>query len=103
MEKCIVLSARRYSFRDDAGKQVDGVTLNYLTGDVEKEQDRLGMEPITITGGLDLFPVLQAVPGVYEMDFKQRPGPRGRPTLQVTGVRFVSPARVVAAQASEAK
>jgi hypothetical protein len=100
MERCVVLSARRYSFRDDTGKQVDGVTIHYLTGDVENEPDRRGMEPLTITGPLDLFPTLQTVPGVYEMDFRQRPGPRGRPTLQVTGARFLTGAKVVADGAS---
>ena len=94
MERCLVLSARRYSFRDDAGKQVEGVTLQYLTGFEADDPDRRGMEPLTITGSLSLYSELRDLPGVYDLDFKQRPGPKGRPTLQVTGLRFVAPSQV---------
>lgn len=89
MERCIVLCARRYSFKDDGGKQVDGTTLSYLTGDKENGADRKGLEPLTISGDQRLFLDLQELPGVYELDFKQRPGKNGRPTLQVTSARFL--------------
>jgi hypothetical protein len=29
---------------------------------------------------------------VYGVDFKQRPGPKGRPTLQAVGLQFLSDA-----------
>ena len=91
MERCLVLCARRYSFKDEGGRQVDGVTLSYLTGDREDGSDRRGMEPLTISGDQRLYSELQELPGVYELDFKQRPGKNGRPTLQVASVRFLGP------------
>lgn len=94
MERCLVLCARRYSFKDDGGRQVDGVTLSYLTGDREEGADRRGMEPLTISGDSRLYPELQELPGVYDLDFKQRPGKNGRPTLQVTSLRFLGPSLV---------
>ena len=94
METCLLLSARRYSFRDDAARQVEGVTLSYLTGEREEGQDRRGLEPLTITGGLEVFSGLQEVPGLYEMGFRQRPGKNGRPTLQVVSVRYVGPSMI---------
>ncbi len=88
METCVLLSARRYQFTDDKGAPVQGVTLTYLTGDVETTGDRRGLSPLTINAPVDVFSSLSVVPGVYGMEFKQRPGKNGRPTLQVTGVRF---------------
>ena len=91
METCVVLGARSYSFMDDKGKPVEGVSVTYLTGDVEEEADRKGAFPLTITGPLQLLGQFPSLPGVYEMDFKQRPGPKGKPTLQVVGATLKGP------------
>jgi hypothetical protein len=92
LEKCIILSARQYDFNDkDTGRNVRGVTLNYLTADVEQEPERRGMPVLTISAAFELWPSLSVVPGVYELDLKQRPGKNGRPTLTCTGVTFIAP------------
>jgi hypothetical protein len=92
MENCLLLSARRYQFADDkTGRAVEGVSLTYVTADVEHEPDRLGMAPLTISAPFELWPSLGALPGVYQLDLKQRPGKNGRPTLTCVGARFVSP------------
>jgi hypothetical protein len=92
MEQCIVLSARRYDFKDEAGKQVQGVNLTYLTDDVQDDPDARGLAPMNVTAPYDLWPQLGVVPGVYDLDFKQRPGPKGKPTLQLVRVKFVGEA-----------
>jgi hypothetical protein len=89
METCVLLSARRYDFKDDTGKQVDGVTLTYITENVETDGDTRGCQPMSVTGTTALWSNLGEVPGVYDLDFKQRPGPKGKPTLQLVGVKFV--------------
>lgn len=91
MEQCVLLSARRYDFKDDAGKQVEGVTLTYLTENVETEGDTRGCQPLSIAGASSVWSKLAVVPGVYDMDFKQRPGPKGKPTLQLVDMKFISP------------
>ena len=92
MERCIVLTARRYDFKDaETGRRVEGVTLTYLTGDVEVQPDYKGQAVMQIPAPSDVWHQLQAIPGVYGVDFKQRPGPKGRPTLQAVGVDFLSP------------
>ena len=91
METCVVLSARSYSFEDAQGKPVAGVSVTYITGDVENEVDRKGAFPLTITGPLQLLAQFPSLPGVYDMDFKQRPGPKGKPTLQVVGATLKGP------------
>lgn len=88
METCVLLSARRYDFKDDAGKQVEGVTLTYITENVETEGDTRGCQPLSVAGASSVWSKLGAVPGVYDLDFKQRPGPKGKPTLQLVDVKF---------------
>ncbi len=93
METCVLLSARRYDFKDDAGKQVDGVTLTYIIpGNAETEGDTRGVQPLSVSAPLAIWAELAELPGVYDLDFKQRPGPKGKPTLQLTGLKFVSSA-----------
>lgn len=90
MEKALILAARRFDFADDkSGKQVEGVSLTYLTGDVESSADSRGCQPMTVTGPVDVFASLRDVPGLYSVEFKQRPGRNGRPTLQCVGLDFV--------------
>jgi hypothetical protein len=89
METCIVLSAREYDFEDEKGKQIKGVTINYLTGDVESDHDRRGVFPFTINAPADVHHALKALPGVYQLDFKQRPGLKGRPVVQVVAAKLV--------------
>ena len=88
METCVLLSARRYDFKDEAGKQVEGVTLTYITDNVETEGDTRGCQPLSVAGESSVWSKLGAVPGIYDLDFKQRPGPKGRPTLKLVDVKF---------------
>lgn len=90
MDRCLVLHARRYDFKDaDSGRRIEGITLTYLTGDVEDQLDQRGQVPLQIKAPVELWPALHTVPAVYAIDFRQRPGQRGRPTLQAVGVKFV--------------
>jgi hypothetical protein len=91
MQECLLLSARRYDFKDDDGRRIEGVTLTYLTGDVDHEADRRGQSPLSIPAPVDVWHQLQAVPGFYQVDFRQRPGKGGRPALQAVGVEFLAP------------
>jgi hypothetical protein len=93
MERCIVLTARRYDFKDaDTGRRVEGVTLTYLTGDAEAQPDYRGQAVMQIPAPSEIWHQLAAIPGVYAIDFKQRPGPKGRPTLQAVGAEFIAEA-----------
>lgn len=90
MQTCVLLSARRYDFAGSDGNQVVGMTLTYLTGDVEESADNRGAAPMSITAPLALYSELGPLPGLYDMDFRQRPGKGGKPTLQCVGVKFRS-------------
>jgi hypothetical protein len=85
----LVLNAKRYSFKNDDGELVEGTTLQYLDPEEEvQEANRRGAEVLTITAPVDFFDQLHTLPGSYDLNFRQRPGKNGRPTLAVTSARF---------------
>ncbi len=92
--RCLVLGARRYSFRDDGGARVEGATLHYLTldGDQVGDDDQVGEIPMQVSTPLAVFQDVARVPAFYDVDFRQRPGRGGRPTLQAAGVSYSGPA-----------
>lgn len=91
MDTVVLLSARQYNFTDDAGKSVQGVTLTYITGDVDSSGPRRGCAPMSVNAVPEVFAQLDAVPGLYDVDFRQRPGKGGRPTLTATALKLRSP------------
>ncbi len=95
MEQCVLLSARRYEFKDESGKHVEGITLTYITDNIETEGDTKGCQPLSVTAPLLVWSALTEVPGVYDLDFKQRPGPKGKPTLQLSSLKFVAPVELL--------
>ncbi len=92
------MGARRYGFNDDDGKRVEGSKLHYLTLDASEDEDldvdRRGEIPFEVSAPLAVFDQLGEVPAFYDVDFRQRPGVRGRPTLQAAGVSYSGPARL---------
>ncbi len=89
--RCLVLGARRYDFKDDGGARVEGVTLHYLTADQDGGSDQKGTVPLQVSAPPSVFHQLQEVPGSYEIDFRQRPGRGGKPTLTAAGLTFQGP------------
>lgn len=94
--RCLVLGARRYDFKDDDGGRVEGVTLHYLTldGSLDGSTDQRGEIPMQVSAPMAVFKELDECPGYYEVDFKQRPGRGGRPTLQAAGLSYLAAAPI---------
>jgi hypothetical protein len=103
MQECLLLAARRYDFSDESGRRIEGVTLTYLTGDIDNASDRRGQVPLSIPAPVAIWHQLQAVPGVYGIDFRQRPGKGGRPTLQAVGLEFLAAASLDAATLAQVR
>ncbi len=93
--RCLVLGARRYDFKDDDGARVEGAKLHYLTLDATEDAypdpDRVGEIPFEVSAPLALFEEFSQAPAFYDVEFRQRPGRGGRPTLQVAGVSYQGP------------
>ena len=98
----LVLSARRYDFKNDSGERVAGATVHYLDldGGPTNEEGRRGYEPLTITATKEAFESFTELPGVYDLDFRQKPGKNGRPTLVLTAVKMLQPINLTPKKAS---
>lgn len=97
----LVLAAKRYNFKNDQGELVTGSTVQYLDleGGASNEPNRRGFEPLTITSTLEAFDQFSALPGFYDLEFKQRPGKNGRPTLALTSATLERAASFLAPSA----
>lgn len=92
-QNVIVMLARRYGFTDDDKRRVEGVSLTYFDAEQEPNGggERRGLDLLTISGDLANFDRLHEVPGLYELQFTQKPGKGGRPSLALAGLTFVEP------------
>lgn len=97
--RCLVLGARRYSFKDDAGELVEGVTMHYLAEPVES-RDEIGYLPLSISAPVQVFRELRSLPAYADIDFRQRPGRNGRPQLVAVGLRYLGEASIGVDEAS---
>lgn len=86
--KAIVLAVTRHAFTGEDGREVALCKVHYL-GDEYIEEDARGLGVLNISGGLDLWDNFQTVPGVYQLEFGQRPGRYGRPMVTLQGAELV--------------
>lgn len=92
MSKVLVLSVRRFNFTSEkSGELIRGITVEYIDpgSELVGAGDRRGLPAFSIGGDLSLDGSFTAVPGVYEIDLRMRPGLKGRPTLQLSGATLV--------------
>lgn len=87
----LILSARRYDFQDDQGKQVKGITLTYADPQEVGEDGRKGFTLLTINAPDEIWRQLRDEPALYRLDFRQRPGRGGKPMLHVVSCEYVAP------------
>lgn len=81
----LVIHVRPYSFRDDNNKLVEGASVTYLDLTNVPDEGEKGFAPLTISAPLEVAKDFAQVPGHYQMEFKQRRGAKGRPTISLTG------------------
>ncbi len=84
----LVIAARQYDFTSDKGEHIDGVKVTYLDQE-ETGPNGKGFLPMTINSQLDKWPLLESVPGWYDMSFRQRPDSKGRPVLILDDLKFI--------------
>lgn len=90
----LVLHVRPFSFRDDKNKLVEGASVTYLDPHNDTDEGEKGYAPLTITASLDVVKDFLQVPGHYQMEFRQRRGAKGRPTISLTGALLETPAKL---------
>jgi len=81
-----VLSAKRYSFQGSGGI-VEGCKVTYCDSPDPSDRDFKGLPVVTITSfDRSLFDQFPALPGEYELEFRQKPGKDGKPVLSIASV-----------------
>jgi hypothetical protein len=103
--KCLVLGIRRYDFKDESsGERVEGAKLHYLTLDASEDAypdpDRHGEIPFEVPVPQAMFDDFASSPAFFDVEFRQRAGRGGRPSLQVSGVSYMGPANFEGAHAA---
>ncbi len=89
-----MLGIRRYGFKDDGGERVEGSKISYLTLDAEDEEDSRGEIPLEVSAPRSMFEKFDDLPAFYDLDFRQRPGRGGKPTLQIAALKYAGPASI---------
>jgi len=89
MERVVILSARRYDFEDERRNRIEGTTLTYLAEGQETDAGVKGILPVSISATPGVYSQLEAVPGVYDIDLRMRPGKGGKASVSVVGARFI--------------
>lgn len=90
MAKHIVTGIRPYDFVDDKGRPVSGIKVYYFDSEPEVQGAR-GYFPLNLSVPADQAANFAAVPGVYDLEFKQKADAKGRPVLTLRSVQFVEP------------
>jgi len=95
MSKHIVIGTSPFDLVDDNGQRVQGVKVYYLDNDPEDSNGVNGAKgyfPLNLSIMGDHVDKFGAVPGIYDLDFKQRRDKYGKPQLRLSNVEFVESA-----------
>lgn len=92
MSQHIVTGYRPYDFVNADGEKVQGVKVFYL--DEGTDDSEHGLFPLNISISYDQLTNLTQVPGVYDLDFKQRRDQKGKPVLVLKSVSLIEPLNV---------
>lgn len=84
--KVLVLGARRINFQGTNG-YVDVTKVTYIEGEPEYTGEQKGYLPMTVSADVSVFSAISE-PGIYDVDFRQRPDSKGRPVLTMTKAVF---------------
>jgi hypothetical protein len=90
MPRHIVTGIKPYDFIDDNGQHLQGVKVYYLDNDPEDSKGAKGYFPLNLSILGDHVSKFVAVPGIYDLDFKQVSDKFGRPILKLRSVEFVA-------------
>jgi len=83
----LVLHAKTYDFQSDRGERLSGVKVSYVD-QAEDSPTQKGFPVMTITGDISIMNQISNLPGLYNLDFRQKPNSKGQPTLVLQGAAF---------------
>lgn len=89
-KEVIILGASRYSFKDDANKQIEGTKVTYIDPDDTIEEDYTGHKCSTANLPYDRFNEFKNLPAVSTMSMEVNFSTK-KPSLKVIGFKMVKP------------
>lgn len=99
----LVLCVKNYDFiNHETGEHLSGSNVYYLDLLMSDYQEGLkGLAPLKVSCTPRVLEQIKIVPGFYDLNFRQKPGANGKPTLvladaQVRGALNLDPKPVVA-------
>lgn len=87
----IILGYQKYDFVSN-DRRIVGAKIHYVDGIVFDEK-MVGMIPISCNIRSELTSKMNELPGLYEVDFKFRPGQQG-PSVYIEDLKFVGKVNV---------
>jgi len=92
MTKHLVVGTNPFDLVDDNGQRVQGVKVYYLDNDPEDGSNGAkGFFPLNLSIMGDHVSKFSSVPGIYDLEFKQKRDKYGKPSLSLRNVEFVEP------------
>lgn len=92
METTLILSADRWELTDDkTGELRSGVVLYYVNQYRDPTDRAIGLRPTKTSATPEVFETVRkgGAPGLYQLDFRTRPGKEGKPTLVAAKAEFL--------------
>lgn len=84
----LVLHVRPFDFESEDGKQVQGSSVTYLDLSSSAESGEVGIPPLRMSVTQDVGRTFSHAPGIYNLDFRHRPGRGGKPVLVLVGAEL---------------
>ncbi|MDR3289437.1 MAG: hypothetical protein LBT22_08425 [Peptococcaceae bacterium] len=98
MNTYLILGCYAYNFvNKDTGEVIKGNTMHIVDPFDVDDGNRKGCVPLKLTISDKVRENIGELPGLYDIDFGQRPGAGGKPTSYVRNLSFVAPVDLLAA------
>jgi hypothetical protein len=92
METALVLSADSWEMTDESTGEVRrGVSLCFVNQYRDATDKSVGLRPTKTSATAEVFEAIRkgGAPGLYQLDFRTRPGKEGKPVLTAARAEFV--------------
>lgn len=91
----LVLGVKKYDFQPDRGERLSGVKVTYVDQS-ENTPTHKGFPVMTVSGPVELFDQFSNLPGLYDLNFRQRPNSKGQPVLVLSSAKFINSVNIFA-------
>lgn len=89
MSKHVVLGIQPVDFPDENGQRIQGAKVHYLPDEAEYTQQAKGFLPLNLFMRGDHVAKFEQLPGVYELDFRQRRDKQGKPIMMLKDCEYI--------------